>query len=107
MKLFDPASFGALADIKATEAKVVRLKKKSQSVDVASPGFSSFIPSLSINRPSSPVAKTTTIEVQENNTTNSQRRTPRCSELKRGYTIVSRSPMNVPHAGGGLLGILH
>ncbi|XP_060717320.1 oxidation resistance protein 1a isoform X2 [Tachysurus vachellii] len=64
-----------------------RLKKKSQSVDVASPGFSSFIPSLSIKRPSSPVAKTTTIEVQENNTTNSQRRTPRCSELKRGYTI--------------------
>ncbi|XP_058232843.1 oxidation resistance protein 1a isoform X3 [Hemibagrus wyckioides] len=64
-----------------------RLKKKSQSVDVSSPGFSSFIPSLSINRSSSPVAKTTTIEVQENNTTNSQRRAPRCGELKRGYTI--------------------
>ncbi|XP_053467262.1 oxidation resistance protein 1a isoform X1 [Ictalurus furcatus] len=64
-----------------------RLKKKSQSVDIAPQGFSSFIPSLSINRSSSPVAKTTTIEVQENNTTNSQRRTPRCSELKRGYTI--------------------
>ncbi|XP_026780350.3 oxidation resistance protein 1a isoform X5 [Pangasianodon hypophthalmus] len=64
-----------------------RLKKKSQSVDIASQGFSSFIPSLSINRSSSPVAKTTTIEVQENNTTNSQWRTSRCSELKRGYTI--------------------
>lgn len=56
-------------------------------MDVASQGFSSFIPSLSINRSSSPVAKTTTVEVQENNTTNSQRRSPRCSELKRGYSI--------------------
>ncbi|MCI4391314.1 hypothetical protein PGIGA_G00132690 [Pangasianodon gigas] len=66
---------------------MAQLKKKSQSVDIASQGFSSFIPSLSINRSSSPVAKTTTIEVQENNTTNSQWRTSRCSELKRGYTI--------------------
>ncbi|KAK3515741.1 hypothetical protein QTP70_030185 [Hemibagrus guttatus] len=71
------------------------MKKKSQSVDVSSPGFSSFIPSLSINRSSSPVAKTTTIEVQENNTTNSQRRTPRCSELKRGYTIAVRPALGL------------
>ncbi|KAL6462293.1 hypothetical protein MHYP_G00287150 [Metynnis hypsauchen] len=65
-----------------------RLKKKSQSVDIASQGFpASLIPGLSINRSSPPVARTTTIEVQENNTSNSQRRSPRCGELKRGYTI--------------------
>ncbi|XP_043117745.1 oxidation resistance protein 1a isoform X3 [Puntigrus tetrazona] len=65
-----------------------RLKKKSQSVDIGSQGFPArLIPSLSLNRSSPPVAKTTTSEVQENNTTNSQRRGPRCSDLKRGYTI--------------------
>ncbi|XP_072548390.1 oxidation resistance protein 1a isoform X3 [Salminus brasiliensis] len=65
-----------------------RLKKKSQSVDIAPQGFpASLIPGLSLNRSSPPVARTTTFEVQENNTTNSQRRSPRCSELKRGYTI--------------------
>ncbi|KAL7840294.1 hypothetical protein AOLI_G00256170, partial [Acnodon oligacanthus] len=64
------------------------LKKKSQSVDIASQGFpASLIPGLSINRSSPPVARTTTFEVQENNTSNSQRRSPRCGELKRGYTI--------------------
>uniref|UniRef100_A0AAR2LE41 Oxidation resistance protein 1 n=1 Tax=Pygocentrus nattereri TaxID=42514 RepID=A0AAR2LE41_PYGNA len=62
--------------------------KKSQSVDIASQGFpASLIPGLSINRSSPPVARTTTFEVQENNTSNSQRRSPRCGELKRGYTI--------------------
>ncbi|XP_059364629.1 oxidation resistance protein 1-like [Carassius carassius] len=65
-----------------------RLKKKSQSVDIGSQCFPArLIPSLSLNRSSPPVAKTTTSEVQENNTTNSQRRGPRCSDLKRGYTI--------------------
>ncbi|KAL7835894.1 hypothetical protein SRHO_G00282410 [Serrasalmus rhombeus] len=65
-----------------------QLKKKSQSVDIASQGFpASLIPGLSINRSSPPVARTTTFEVQENNTSNSQRRSPRCGELKRGYTI--------------------
>ncbi|XP_052002795.1 oxidation resistance protein 1a isoform X3 [Xyrauchen texanus] len=65
-----------------------RLKKKSQSVDIGSTGFSArLIPSLSLNRSSPPVSKTATCEVQENNTTNSQHRTPRCSDLKRGYTI--------------------
>uniref|UniRef100_A0A8B9H919 Oxidation resistance protein 1 n=1 Tax=Astyanax mexicanus TaxID=7994 RepID=A0A8B9H919_ASTMX len=65
-----------------------RLKKKSQSVDIAPQGFpASLIPGLSLNRSSPPVARTTTFEVQENNTANSQRRSPRCSELKRGYTI--------------------
>ncbi len=66
----------------------LRLKKKSQSVDIGFQGFPArLIPSLSLNRSSPPVAKTTTSEVQENNTTNSQRRSPRCSDLKRGYTI--------------------
>ncbi|XP_067266733.1 oxidation resistance protein 1a isoform X3 [Chanodichthys erythropterus] len=65
-----------------------RLKKKSQSVDIASQSFPArLIPSLSLNRSSPPAAKTTTSEVQENNTTNSQRHVPRCSDLKRGYTI--------------------
>ncbi|XP_016313731.1 oxidation resistance protein 1-like isoform X3 [Sinocyclocheilus anshuiensis] len=69
-------------------ARQCRLKKKSQSVDIGSQGFPArLIPSLSLNRSSPPVAKTTTSEVQENNTTNSQRRGPRCSDLKRGYTI--------------------
>ncbi|XP_067304161.1 LOW QUALITY PROTEIN: oxidation resistance protein 1a [Pseudorasbora parva] len=65
-----------------------RLKKKSQSVDIGSQSFPArLIPSLSLNRSSPPVAKTTPSEVQENNTTNSQRFGPRCSDLKRGYTI--------------------
>ncbi|XP_037130732.1 oxidation resistance protein 1a isoform X3 [Syngnathus acus] len=66
-----------------------RLKKKSQSVDIASQGFSpTLVPASPLNRAASPVAKTTTVlAVQENNTTNSQRRSPRCGELKRGYTI--------------------
>ncbi|XP_077455337.1 oxidation resistance protein 1a isoform X4 [Stigmatopora argus] len=62
-----------------------RLKNKSQSVDIASQGFS---PTLMPASPVSKAAKTATVlAVQENNTTNSQRRSPRCSELKRGYTI--------------------
>ncbi|KAM6967419.1 oxidation resistance protein 1a [Aplochiton taeniatus] len=65
-----------------------RLKKKSQSVDITSQGFvSTFLPSSPFGRASPPVAKTTTIAVQENNATNSARRSPRCGELKRGYTI--------------------
>ncbi|XP_042345166.1 oxidation resistance protein 1a isoform X4 [Plectropomus leopardus] len=66
-----------------------RLKKKSQSVDIASQGFSpTLVPASPHNKAAPPVAKTTTVlAVQENNTTNSQRRSPRCGELKRGYTI--------------------
>ncbi|XP_051261400.1 oxidation resistance protein 1a isoform X4 [Dicentrarchus labrax] len=65
------------------------LKKKSQSVDIASQGFSpTLVPASPLNKAAPPVAKTTTVlAVQENNTTNSQRRSPRCGELKRGYTI--------------------
>ncbi|XP_029306649.1 oxidation resistance protein 1a isoform X4 [Cottoperca gobio] len=66
-----------------------RLKKKSQSVDIASQSFSpTLVPASPPNKAASPVAKTTSVlAVQENNTTNSQRRSPRCGELKRGYTI--------------------
>uniref|UniRef100_A0A671VCC9 Oxidation resistance protein 1 n=1 Tax=Sparus aurata TaxID=8175 RepID=A0A671VCC9_SPAAU len=65
------------------------LKKKSQSVDIASQGFSpTLVPASPLNKAAPPVAKTTAVlAVQENNTTNSQRRSPRCGELKRGYTI--------------------
>uniref|UniRef100_A0A671VCD5 Oxidation resistance protein 1 n=1 Tax=Sparus aurata TaxID=8175 RepID=A0A671VCD5_SPAAU len=66
-----------------------KLKKKSQSVDIASQGFSpTLVPASPLNKAAPPVAKTTAVlAVQENNTTNSQRRSPRCGELKRGYTI--------------------
>uniref|UniRef100_A0A3Q3RMX6 Oxidation resistance protein 1 n=1 Tax=Mastacembelus armatus TaxID=205130 RepID=A0A3Q3RMX6_9TELE len=66
-----------------------RLKKKSQSVDISSQGFSpTLVPASPLSKAAPPVAKTTTVlAVQENNTTNSQRRSPRCGELKRGYTI--------------------
>lgn len=66
-----------------------RLKKKSQSVDIASQGFSpTLVPASPLNKAAPPVAKTTTVlAVQENNTTNSQCRSPRCGELRRGYTI--------------------
>ncbi|XP_056141850.1 oxidation resistance protein 1a isoform X3 [Lampris incognitus] len=66
-----------------------RLKKKSQSVDIANQGFSStLVPASPLDKAPPPVAKTTTVfAFQENNTTNSQLRSPRCGELKRGYTI--------------------
>ncbi|XP_016526126.1 oxidation resistance protein 1a isoform X2 [Poecilia formosa] len=66
-----------------------RLKQKSQSVDIASQGFSpTLVPASPLNKAAPPVAKATTgLAVQENNTTNSQLRSPRCVELKRGYTI--------------------
>ncbi|KAM4568999.1 oxidation resistance protein 1a isoform 2-T3 [Fundulus diaphanus] len=66
-----------------------RLKQKSQSVDIASQGFSpTLVPASPHNKAAPPVAKATTgLAVQENNTTNAQLRSPRCVELKRGYTI--------------------
>ncbi|KAI4811578.1 hypothetical protein KUCAC02_014458, partial [Chaenocephalus aceratus] len=65
------------------------LKQKSQSVDIATQGFSpTLVPASPPNKASPTVAKTTAVlAVQENNTNNSQRRSPRCGELKRGYTI--------------------
>ncbi|XP_064864848.1 oxidation resistance protein 1a isoform X3 [Oncorhynchus nerka] len=65
-----------------------RLKKKSQSVDIATQGFSPTLVPASPHKTEPPVTKTTTLGVQQNNATNSQRIcSPRCSELKRGYTI--------------------
>ncbi|XP_035249083.1 oxidation resistance protein 1a isoform X1 [Anguilla anguilla] len=68
-----------------------RLKKKSQSVDIATHGYSPNLaagPQASLlSRASPPVARTTTFAVQENNATNSQRFGPRCGELQRCYTI--------------------
>lgn len=58
-------------------------------MDIANQGFSpTLVPASPLNKAAPPVAKTTTVlAVQENNTANSQRRSPRCGELKRGYTI--------------------
>ncbi|XP_070994974.1 oxidation resistance protein 1-like isoform X3 [Oncorhynchus clarkii lewisi] len=65
-----------------------RLKKKSQSVDIATQGFSPTLVPGSPHKTEPPVTKTTTLGVQQNNATNSQRIcSPRCGELKRGYTI--------------------
>ncbi|CAJ1061905.1 oxidation resistance protein 1 isoform X3 [Xyrichtys novacula] len=65
-----------------------RLKKKSQSVDISSQGCPpTLVPASPPNKAVAPVAKTTnSLAVQEKNTTNSHR-SPRCGELKRGYTI--------------------
>uniref|UniRef100_A0A8D3ACW9 Oxidation resistance protein 1 n=1 Tax=Scophthalmus maximus TaxID=52904 RepID=A0A8D3ACW9_SCOMX len=61
----------------------------NNSVDIATQGFSpTLAPASPLNKAAPPVAKTTAVlAVQENNTTNAQRRSPRCGELKRGYTI--------------------
>ncbi|XP_021447902.1 oxidation resistance protein 1 isoform X3 [Oncorhynchus mykiss] len=65
-----------------------RLKKKSQSVDIATQRFSPTLVPASPHKTEPPVTKTTTLGVQQNNATNSQRIcSPRCGELKRGYTI--------------------
>nr|XP_046172035.1 oxidation resistance protein 1-like isoform X3 [Oncorhynchus gorbuscha] len=65
-----------------------RLKNKSQSVDIATQGFSPTLVPASPHKTEPPVTKTTTLGVQQNNATNSQRIcSPRCGELKRGYTI--------------------
>ncbi|TNN02928.1 hypothetical protein fugu_010415 [Takifugu bimaculatus] len=61
-----------------------RLKKKSQSVDIASQGFSpTLLPASPLNRVAPPVAKATAgLGVQDNNTTNSQHRSPRFDSRK-------------------------
>ncbi|KAF1387423.1 hypothetical protein PFLUV_G00078540 [Perca fluviatilis] len=75
--------------LRAWRVTTYELKQKSQSVDIASQGFSpTLVPASPLNKAAPPVATTTTtLAVQEYNTTNSQRRSPRCGELKRGYTI--------------------
>ncbi|XP_067146512.1 oxidation resistance protein 1 isoform X3 [Apteryx mantelli] len=66
-----------------------RLKKKSQSVDISGPGCNPVAAEAQTPQPSKSLlaAKTTTSEEEQNNATNTQRRNPRRSELKRYYTI--------------------
>ncbi|XP_053321934.1 oxidation resistance protein 1 isoform X2 [Spea bombifrons] len=64
-----------------------RLKKKSQSVDISSPGYNplSDIPAPQTSR-LPPITKTIS-EEEHNNTANTQKRNPRRGDLRRGYTI--------------------
>ncbi|XP_074842860.1 oxidation resistance protein 1 isoform X2 [Carettochelys insculpta] len=67
-----------------------RLKKKSQSVDVTEPG--SHPPAAEAQEAPQaskliPFIKTVASEEEQNNATNTQRRNPRRSELRRYYTI--------------------
>ncbi|XP_053099606.1 oxidation resistance protein 1 isoform X2 [Hemicordylus capensis] len=70
--------------------KATQLKKKSQSVDISTPGYDPLAPvppqALQPTRPT-PITNTTTSEEEQNNTANTQRRNPRRGELKRYYTI--------------------
>ncbi|KAM4027991.1 oxidation resistance protein 1 isoform 2-T2 [Anomaloglossus baeobatrachus] len=62
-----------------------RLKRKSQSVDIASPGYNLL--SDAPPQASKPPLVSKTISEEEHNTANTQKRHPRRGELKRGYTI--------------------
>ncbi|XP_043921636.1 oxidation resistance protein 1 isoform X1 [Protopterus annectens] len=67
-----------------------RLKKKSQSIDIAAQGYGSPLSADSqTSQPSKPavVLKAATLEEEQQNATNTQRRNPRRTELKRYYTI--------------------
>nr|XP_006113067.1 oxidation resistance protein 1 isoform X2 [Pelodiscus sinensis] len=71
------------------DKRKTRLKKKSQSVDVTAPGHNLPAPEAQEIPQASkliPVIKTAAFE-EEQNTTNTQRRNPRRSELRRYYTI--------------------
>ncbi|KAH1177784.1 hypothetical protein KIL84_011486 [Mauremys mutica] len=68
----------------------LRLKKRSQSVDVTAPGYNPLAAEAQEAPQASkliPVTNTAASEEEQNNTTNTQRRNPRRSELKRYYTI--------------------
>ncbi|XP_021245007.1 oxidation resistance protein 1 isoform X7 [Numida meleagris] len=66
----------------------VRLKKKSQSVDISGPGCNPVAAEAPAPQPSKPLLATkATSEEEQKNTANTQRRNPRRSELKRYYTI--------------------
>ncbi|XP_048085620.1 oxidation resistance protein 1b isoform X3 [Alosa alosa] len=67
----------------------LRLKKKSQSVDISEEGFAASLVKDPLASPIiRSIARATISEEQENNTTNVQKgRSPRRGELKRGYTI--------------------
>ncbi|XP_077127178.1 oxidation resistance protein 1 isoform X1 [Ranitomeya variabilis] len=62
-----------------------RLKRKSQSVDIASPGYNPLTDTPP--QASKPPLVSKTISEEEHNTANTQKRHPRRGELKRGYTI--------------------
>ncbi|XP_006021994.1 oxidation resistance protein 1 isoform X3 [Alligator sinensis] len=65
----------------------LRLKKKSQSIDITAAGCNPLAAPGQQATHARPVIKTATSEEEQNNTTNTQRRNPRRSELKRYYTI--------------------
>uniref|UniRef100_A0A8P0P9H8 Oxidation resistance protein 1 n=1 Tax=Canis lupus familiaris TaxID=9615 RepID=A0A8P0P9H8_CANLF len=67
----------------------IRLKKKSQSVDITAPGFNPLTGAGKQTPQASkpPTPKTPIIEEEQNNVTNIQKHPSRRSELKRFYTI--------------------
>lgn len=67
----------------------IRLKKKSQSVDISGPGCNPVAAEAQTPQPSRPVPapQTAAPEEEQDSSTNSQRRNPRRSDLKRYYTI--------------------
>ncbi|XP_064010211.1 oxidation resistance protein 1 isoform X3 [Pogoniulus pusillus] len=68
---------------------ITRLKKKSQSVDISGPGCNPVAAEAQTPQPSKSLlaTKTAASEEEQNNAANTQRCTPRRSELKRYYTI--------------------
>uniref|UniRef100_A0A8D2MS47 Oxidation resistance protein 1 n=1 Tax=Zonotrichia albicollis TaxID=44394 RepID=A0A8D2MS47_ZONAL len=68
---------------------ITRLKKKSQSVDISGPGCNPVAAEAQTSQPSrpSPAPQTAAPEEEQESSTNSQRRNPRRSDLKRYYTI--------------------
>ncbi|XP_056378550.1 oxidation resistance protein 1 isoform X2 [Hyla sarda] len=62
-----------------------QLKRKSQSVDIASPGYNPMTDTPP--QASRPSLINKSISEEEHNTANTQKRHPRRGELKRGYTI--------------------
>ncbi|XP_053849609.1 oxidation resistance protein 1 isoform X1 [Vidua macroura] len=68
---------------------ITRLKKKSQSVDISGPGCNPVAAEAQTPQPSKPLPATQAAasEEEQDNTTNTQRRNPRRSDLKRYYTI--------------------
>ncbi|XP_063780383.1 oxidation resistance protein 1 isoform X3 [Pseudophryne corroboree] len=63
-----------------------RLKRKSQSVDIASPTYDPLADPAPPQTSKPPIVAKTQSE-EEHNTANTQKRYPRRGELKRGYTI--------------------
>ncbi|XP_075070057.1 oxidation resistance protein 1 isoform X2 [Mixophyes fleayi] len=64
-----------------------RLKRKSQSVDITSPGYNPLTDTLPLQSTKPPNVAKTHSEEEHNNTANTQKRHPRRGDLRRGYTI--------------------